>query len=277
MKLYGHSKADLHYFETEHGSFVIKHGDNRLKLQVKKQKETRNALPESISHFIDIPCIIRQDENSCVMPFCNGEHILDLLQCGNITKIDFIIDSIFKFTEWEFNKSVLTSVTMKDFEHKLVSLKQCIYDKEIVNIIDDMLSIKFEDTFYVGECHGDLTLDNMIFDNKIVLIDFLDTYLESPIQDLAKLMQSVNLQWEFVISHKKYDYNKISIGYEYMKKEILSRCFYSALKWGISVFTLNLVYLINLIRIVPYISDKTVFYEAIKEIRRVYEDIKDSR
>ena len=37
-----------------------------------------------------------------------------------------------------------------------------------------------------GFCHGDLTLSNLLFNNDdIVIIDFLDTFLDSTIQDIV--------------------------------------------------------------------------------------------
>ena len=49
-----------------------------------------------------------------------------------------------------------------------------------------------------GNCHGDLTLSNIILNkkkNSIVLIDFLKTYNEGIVQDLAKLTQEFYLGW----------------------------------------------------------------------------------
>jgi len=49
----------------------------------------------------------------------------------------------------------------------------------------------------IGPCHGDLTLSNMILSPSkgLVLIDFLDTYFESPLQDVAKLRQDFYYGW----------------------------------------------------------------------------------
>lgn len=45
-------------------------------------------------------------------------------------------------------------------------------------------------------CHGDLTLGNLIIKEKnVYLIDFLKTYNESIVQDLAKIIQEIYLGW----------------------------------------------------------------------------------
>jgi hypothetical protein len=51
----------------------------------------------------------------------------------------------------------------------------------------------------LGECHGDLTLSNIIItqDNNMYLFDFLDTFIESPLQDISKIIQDMRYGWSF--------------------------------------------------------------------------------
>ena len=53
--------------------------------------------------------------------------------------------------------------------------------------------------FPLGPCHGDLTLSNVILNpvDGITVIDFLDTFLETPLQDVAKLKQDFIYGWSF--------------------------------------------------------------------------------
>jgi aminoglycoside phosphotransferase len=53
--------------------------------------------------------------------------------------------------------------------------------------------------FPLGPCHGDLTLSNVILNpvSGITVIDFLDTFLETPLQDVAKLKQDFAYGWSF--------------------------------------------------------------------------------
>lgn len=49
-----------------------------------------------------------------------------------------------------------------------------------------------------GNCHGDLTLSNIIINKtkkKLILIDHLDTFWNSPVQDICKLIQDLRLYW----------------------------------------------------------------------------------
>lgn len=51
----------------------------------------------------------------------------------------------------------------------------------------------------IGKCHGDLTLSNMILtqDNKMYLFDFLESFIESPLQDISKIIQDMRHGWSF--------------------------------------------------------------------------------
>lgn len=53
--------------------------------------------------------------------------------------------------------------------------------------------------FPAGDCHGDLTLSNVILSHSkgLLLIDFLDSFLESPLQDVAKIRQDLVYGWSF--------------------------------------------------------------------------------
>ena len=50
----------------------------------------------------------------------------------------------------------------------------------------------------IAECHGDLTLSNMIVSlDKLYIFDFLDSIIESPLQDAAKVIQDMKYGWSF--------------------------------------------------------------------------------
>ncbi|PNS13754.1 DNA polymerase epsilon subunit B [Sphaceloma murrayae] len=50
----------------------------------------------------------------------------------------------------------------------------------------------------LGSCHGDLTFQNMLIDctnRELCVFDFLDSFVESPLQDIAKLLQDCRHLW----------------------------------------------------------------------------------
>lgn len=50
----------------------------------------------------------------------------------------------------------------------------------------------------IGWCHGDFTIDNMIpqfEEGRLVIIDFLDSFIDSPWMDMVKLRQDTKHKW----------------------------------------------------------------------------------
>ena len=91
-----------------------------------------------------------------------------------------------------------------------------------------------------GYCHGDFTLENMIvFNSEIYLVDFLDSYFESPLIDASKLLQDGFFGW----SYRHYSPVPIHSMVALVEK-------YS------SPIT-DFLTLINLYRIIPYSDDGT--------------------
>jgi hypothetical protein len=74
-----------------------------------------------------------------------------------------------------------------------------VLQRELGRVHDRLRGLPRRLDFPIGRCHGDLTLSNVILSpgQNVVLIDFLDTYLETPLQDVAKLMQDFEYGWSF--------------------------------------------------------------------------------
>ncbi len=103
----------------------------------------------------------------------------------------------------------------------------------------------------MGECHGDLTLSNLILSHSkgIVLIDFLACFLESPLQDLAKIAQDFECGWSF----RKLDSNlRIKAGiFAKLAYPGYAGQLYALFPTQAAVFKL-----LCLARIAPYVKDE---------------------
>jgi thiamine kinase-like enzyme len=105
--------------------------------------------------------------------------------------------------------------------------------------------------FPMGSCHGDLTLSNIIFNpvDGIILIDFLDTFLESPLQDVAKIKQDFVYGWSFRKCH-----NTLRVKADILCNSCMPKIIKSieiVYKQQVDVLTL-----LALLRIAPYIIDE---------------------
>ena len=112
--------------------------------------------------------------------------------------------------------------------------------------------------------HGDLTFSNIIIDNdykNIWLIDYLDSFVNSPYVDIAKLIQEFKYGWSARFL-KGSEATKASIFKEHSKKMIADKI------KSIDPKMVRFFSLINLYRIAPYLTDtltKEWLEKAIKE------------
>lgn len=248
FKVQGHSDSTLHIETCNNVSLVVKESsDFRLLDSIKKQSEFKSnyfKTPPIHDVCIDKSVLYKMD-------YVNGYSFFEFLNLCSKNDLDFLISKLNGY----FNE------TIKDTE-KI----------EINTFADKMRKIGFLDNYnyifdgldyikvFTGKCHGDMTLSNMIFkNNDIYLIDFLDSYLESPTLDLVKLRQDTHLYWSFnMIDMKKSDILKSKIALKYIDDWIVGEY---------DIQNYKTLQTINLLRILPYATDtriKTFIYSNIK-------------
>lgn len=125
-------------------------------------------------------------------------------------------------------------------------------------------------------CCGDLTLENiLVTENKnIYLIDFLDSFYNSWMIDVAKLFQDVEFQWSFRKLPKNIHRElKLLIAREVLLKKVLDKT------QSVHVlFTIYHIVLLNTLRILPYTRDdetRRYLNRTLAAIMRRIDDIKE--
>jgi hypothetical protein len=136
----------------------------------------------------NVPEIYKKDNNILDMEYIKG---LDIKTYLNINNIDIFLNYIFKLIE-DFSKSSIKKDYTKVYNKKLSWIDECklfpFTKKELINTLPSILP----SSVY----HGDLTLENIIYDsNKFYLIDGITTDYDSWIFDLAKIRQDLNCFW----------------------------------------------------------------------------------
>jgi len=117
-----------------------------------------------------------------------------------------------------------------------------------------------------GWCHGDYTLSNMMIDNdeKLILLDFMDTFISSPMQDIVKLRQDTVHQWtssRYPILLKQVVYQRLSDFDNMIQKQFPN----------MPQYNYNLFQFLNLARILPYAKNEKTREYVMTEIRRIGE------
>jgi hypothetical protein len=245
---------------------------DRLRAQCEKQKK---FIIEN-ERFIVCPVIDEFELDGVYgfkMPFCRGEVAPDFIDRASPNKIRNFIQQLIALVEYFVINSEIQLIDASHVLSKSLAVKEATKDNPLIPIlVHDLIdrhieSIKKHKTFKlpIGRCHGDLTLSNIIFDDvneHYFLIDFLDSYLESPILDLAKISQETKLLWTSKLMNQTHDSAKYKIAMSAIDYEIQKH--FSKYEWYRnyeSIFEFQ-----NLIRILPYANNPVIIQAIIDRL-----------
>ncbi|MBZ7970833.1 hypothetical protein H2250_07355 [Campylobacter sp. RM3125] len=273
----GHSGCNLEIYNNT----ILKTTTNdsyrhRLRKQCQKQKFFKK---QKMSNII-IPEIISENWDNSVrkfgfsMQYFYANDFINFFESNSICYLKDKIRLIISFIEYNIATSKLTKINKQVFLKKYYDVKNTIlnhrfYSDNTFKYIFD----SFEEEFYqlqnvleipIGQCHGDLTFSNILFlKNDIVLIDFLDNFLETPLQDIVKIRQDTKHKWSLLLIKKEYDKIKINLILDFFDS-IIDNYFnkYKFYKTYYSIFAK-----INLMRIIPYVKQEKIFDYLIQEFK----------
>lgn len=145
-----------------------------------------------------------QDSVEIVMPYMHGLSGADFALHGNRTIARDLSRALTAMLMDSMSKASICDIPSQVFVDKIDQVfAACQHSVLLPDLsalrerVHDMAQSHPQLKIPLGVCHGDLTLSNMIFSQGqgLVLIDFLDTFLESPLQDLAKVSQELEFGW----------------------------------------------------------------------------------
>jgi hypothetical protein len=236
-----------------HDGYIIKHSGqpDRLKAQHKKIQllAGRSAGGVQLPKPYSFQC--REKSASYKLPFLFGKDAIEFLQTTNRKQINWLAESLATFIESNQELSYPEDVSGK-IKTKLDAIsptcRRMGFDtRPLYELIDTPLILK------VGICHGDLTLANMVIDDKnniVWLLDPLDSYIEAPVIDMTKLRQDTFHKWFLLKYRKPFDHVQINIALRYLDNILNERFMFSEDYKRYQ----DLIQAINLLRIVPYIK-----------------------
>jgi len=248
FKVRGHSKYKL---KLENNLVEKYHhtNDDRPVKSAYKQKGFK-------SKFFKTPNVLNIERDGFKMEYISGYSFSQFLTAASKRDLDGFINKIDGYLKE--NQITNYDIPIELFINKIKSID---YDSTLL-----LSKIKNKKTVNVGVgiCHGDLTLSNMIFAEDIYLIDFLDSYLESPTMDIVKLRQDTHLHWSLNMVENVTDLTKIKLGLRYIDEFLIN---------NYEVEDYYFLQIINLIRIFPYTNDKKTEGWLNKNIKELCEHL----
>jgi thiamine kinase-like enzyme len=251
----GHSKDALS-LQNKNGELYVEKCTpldlNRASENVTKQLEFQE-FSEGLVSLKACP-IIHYEKNESVtikMPYIDGIVAADFaLMAGSkiVVNLNIVLSN---YLRSNINNSIQIDFPKQIFLDKLrlVREKSSSDFKKYFLLCEDLIQENTQ-SYLEGNCHGDLTLSNVICEsaNSYYLIDFLKTYSESPLQDLSKILQERKYGWSFR-HDKKAIVNRGLIFCEAAfpdPYQFLPKCNHQSLR---------ICELLTLLRIAPYLSD----------------------
>lgn len=266
FKITGNSGCQIELLEEYGKPFVRKmslNGDYRIRLVLQAEKQQRFfafALPDGFN----VPAVfgIHQDNEISWfdMEYVNATDYISFFEHANTTDISGITQKLCGLVDGFLMQSELLPFPVDAFMDKHSKVRQAIalnplsQSSQLEHLLNKsekfFASSTFDCLLPIGQCHGDLTFSNMLIHNAqhITLIDMLDSFIETPLQDIAKLRQDSFFFWSLLFFDG--DFNRLRMQSIMRKVDAMidAHCqqypFYHAYY--------KLFQVMNLMRILPY-------------------------
>lgn len=299
IEVKGHSGCQIDVVKDNDMIYVYKSTADpqylrRLALQAKKQQAASSVEYQHVR----IPKIYELQENADTtiikMQYVYSKNFIEFFEQVGFEQVDYLIGALEYFVEYEISKCELQKVSPTIFQEKFAEIRRKVennplyqenessdsqtIDKklkpEIQNIIERSQKV-FDDLnemfIPIGICHGDLTFSNILFNgNNYYLIDFLDSFIETPLQDIVKIRQDTAYRWSQLMYTKKYDIVRLRIICDKIDYEI-DKYFSRKYQWYTDNY--RTVQLMNILRILPYAHEKMVINYLIEVLNKLLGEV----
>jgi hypothetical protein len=268
IKIAGRSGCKVELYKINRKEIIRKSSalesyNQRLSAQCVKQKQF-NDLAEYFLPFTAPLVYTHADVRESglfwfEMEFIPGEKYSEYLERCTLEQLDSLVDHYIGFIQKEFRLAQIAQLDNRILTGKLDDLKSGLVSKGnppglFLEVIQHLREHIPDSPLPLGICHGDFTLSNTLyFSDKIYMIDFLDSFIESPVLDLVKLRQDTKFYWSLLVDTdtQNFQRNKIIQMLRYFDSRLTAAFgrnpYYST--WY------RYLEKLNLLRILPYLDN----------------------
>ncbi len=205
---------------------------------------------------------------------------MEFFECAGFEQIDLFTGELISFIEEEIKECELSDFSSEDFMLKFNDVVSKISANSNLNEFRESINLLLEksaallkaiDLFKipVGTCHGDMTFSNILFNgNNFYLIDFLDSFVESPLMDIVKIRQDSRYLWSNLMYGKDFDYVRLRMIASKIDAEIDS--FFNRYQWYRDYY--YPFQLLNFLRILQYAKEQKVIEFLTQSISQILTD-----
>lgn len=272
IQVKGHSGCRIEIVNDGSNLYICKSTQDpkyvdRLSLQAQKQRDAARKEYRNI-HIPEIYAVERQPDQLAIrMEYVYSKNYIDYFEDAGFDDICSFVKALQSFVNDEIADSPLQAVDTSVVKEKFADVfRKCQNNSALISQwggVEPLLQkcgeifgrLPGEIEIPLGKCHGDLTFSNILFNgNSFYLIDFLDSFIESPLMDLVKIRQDSRFEWSRLMYEGDVDLVRLHIISEKIDSEIDG--FYSQYGWYREYY--SVFQLMNFLRILQYAKEEKV-------------------
>lgn len=276
IRIDGHSNYIVECRRINDVYYIFKSGTKsdatRLERQIQKQVYLYdNNFLENLN--CKIPNLYRKIESeetvTYVMEYIKySENLIDFLVKDNNIKVNWLCQHIISIIDAYIVKCDMIHNDKCIFDEKIITIEKNVLNNsflnEVIHSLDKYISYIKDNSEYisrtpipVGICHGDMTFSNILIDTnnmQLYLIDFLDSFIETPLFDIIKVRQDTCFYWTMNLCNFDYDKNKVIIVLNYIDKIIDN--YFNKYEWYIKTY--QYFQIMNILRVIQYCKEEGI-------------------
>lgn len=284
IEIKGHSGCGVKVFASQDGLIVVKNSTEKKYFErLLRQIDKQQRFDPSTHKNIKVPQIINitqgEDELAVEMEYIYSKNFIEYFEFADYDKIHSTLALLIRFIDVEMAQSSLQQIDSSIIKDKFADVCKIIELNDelksyptIPNLMEkcrvlfDQLESQIE--IPCGTCHGDLTFSNMLFNNRnrdVYLIDFLDSFIESPIIDIVKIRQDTAFMWSPLLYTKSYDAPRLGMIMQFIDSGI--HRYYSQYDWYTRYY--HIFQVMNFLRVLQYAKEERIINYLLRTINHL--------
>lgn len=194
------------------------------------------------------------------MPYLHGQKYSEFFERASAVEIKQLAEKFHRYFIRTLAEAKPTPVDASVFYDKIDTLTTALVHRTDIscNLIEKVFTYLRKvpgSVLPMNTCHGDFTFSNMLFcADGIYLVDFLDSFIESPLIDLVKFRQDTFFYWSLLIEGGVSESRSARIiqVFNYLDDQVFSKL--SANQFVADWYSYLQAF--NLLRILPYVHQQ---------------------
>lgn len=280
INLGGHSGCKILLFENTKGQHYVRKISSGLDYNARLKKQCEKQKKFILSKNVKTPEVLAEgytDEGLFYfdMQYVRGITLAEYIHTVETGKVGDIVENILESIVDIKPQTIHNDRANIIFKDKFDTLSEKLKntDNSTIHTALEMLQQHDWSKFDESQCHGDLTLENIIVkNNELYLIDFLDSFYDSWLLDIGTLLQDVQVMWSY---RTESEVNMNTIIRLIVFRDILVRKINSISKeYGREIYYALLQ---KLLRIFPYTKDELTYNFLLQKTQSIVEIIQNCK